>query len=263
MDTDYAACTHLVIVCCHATYVGAPGEEYDEDAWLLQSFQRSDVSVAKPGEHVTFIFHIAAAAQLCRDQEALLVLSGGHTSSPTLSRGRTEAGSYDLVAQALVETGSMIKPAKRPVTEEWATDSYQNLLFSILKFHRMVGRYPSRVTVVTHAFKERRFLELHAKAIKWPCSRLRVLGLNPPFTLEGLEQTQKGEYERAYKLFAADPYGVRAPLADKRIARNWKAEIVEQAFAGVEDVAKRLLGWDGGDDGSVIFPKRLPWQDPS
>ncbi|KAH9829758.1 hypothetical protein Tdes44962_MAKER02235 [Teratosphaeria destructans] len=261
MDTDYLACTHLVIVCCHATYIGARGEEYEEDAWLLQSFQRSDVSVKKPGEHVTFISHIAAAAQLCRDPEALLVYSGGHTSSPALSRGRTEAGSYNLVAQALVEGGGMVEPAKRPIAEEWATDSYQNLLFSILKFHQTVGAFPTRVTVVTHAFKERRFLELHAKAIKWPYSRLRVLGLNPPFTLEELEQTQWGEYERAYKLFAADPYGVRAPLADKRAARNWKAESVEQGFAGVEDVVKRLLGWDGGDGGAAIFPERLPWQD--
>ena len=42
--------------------------------------------------------------------------------------------------------------------EELATDSYQNLLFSILKHKIATGVYPYHITIVTHEFKRRRFL---------------------------------------------------------------------------------------------------------
>jgi len=46
---------------------------------------------------------------------------------------------------------------ERWAVEEDATDSYQNLLFSIVKFKHITGRYPAKIVVVTHAFKQERF----------------------------------------------------------------------------------------------------------
>ncbi|KAK5120642.1 hypothetical protein LTR85_006000 [Meristemomyces frigidus] len=246
----------LVVVCCHAICEDA-SHAAEESSWRLQPFQRSNEETGKPGEHETFIHHILAAMLSSAPRSSTLVMfSGGRTTNSIWS----EAESYQQVLQKLnVSVGGGKRSEQRTAVEELATDSYQNLLFSILKFRKLVGRYPQTVTVITHAFKERRFLELHATAVKWPLSKLRVQGINPPFTLEELEQTQKGESERAHKLFAEDPYGVRSPLTDKRKARNWLPHMAEGL--AVEKEVAELLQWDGGRSGSEIFPGKLPWEE--
>lgn len=249
-------CTELVIVCCHAICDDA-SRATEENSWRMQPFQRSDAKTNKAGEHETFILHILAAISThVHRPSSLVMFSGGHTTNSPLS----EAQSYQQVLENLQPSLFGQTPSKQETAlEEYATDSYQNLLFSILRFRKLVGRYPEAVTVITHAFKERRFLELHAAAIKWPRSRLRVQGINPPFTLEELEDTQKGEHERAYKMFADDSYGVLSPLADKRKARNWDPKAAE--YLAVEDEVARLLAWTGGESGGEVFPGRLPWEE--
>lgn len=44
----------------------------------------------------------------------------------------------------------------RAVTEEFAMDSYQNLLFAFARFHEVTGRWPAKVTVVGYGMKRRR-----------------------------------------------------------------------------------------------------------
>ncbi|KAK3113212.1 hypothetical protein LTR53_009725 [Teratosphaeriaceae sp. CCFEE 6253] len=211
-----------------------------EENWLLQVFQCADTSIHKPSEVMTFVDHIIAGCSHAQDPSTLLVFSGGRTTAST----RSEADGYLAVLETLIKCGRVPHPGLKHSGEHRATDSYQNLLFSIMRFRDMVGWYPDSVTVITHAFKERRFLELHAPAIKWPSSRIRVQGMNPPFTLSELDQTQRLEYERAYKLFEADPYGDRAPLSEKRVARNWDPELADAG--GNEEPVKRLLAWEGG-----------------
>ncbi|KAK1070853.1 hypothetical protein LTR12_017398 [Friedmanniomyces endolithicus] len=255
-EGDYAACTKLVVVCCHAAYTGDGTDFLEEEQWLLQPFQRSDFPTRKPSETGTFLTHISTGALLClSDSDDMLMFSGGHT----LTSQRSEAGGYNRIFHALVQNKLVPAPAFPPIEEEHATDSYQNLLFSILRFQDLVGRYPEDIIVVTHAFKERRFLELHAPAIKWPPGRIRVQGVNPPCTLEELQQTQRMESERAYEPFPRDAYGVRSPLANKRKARNW-----DPAIAGslaVDASMKQLLEWDGGESGRERFPGRLRWEE--
>ena len=256
--------THLILVCCHATYIG--GKPYDETSWVLQPFQQSDQATGKSGEHHTFISHIEAGAALLRhDPDSVLMFSGGKTQD--LLR-RTEAESYSQVFikmhmwQRIEDYGSDVDKARmlRTIRERHATDSYQNLLFSIAKFRKLAGQYPKTITVITHAFKERRFLELHAKAIKWPTNRIRVLGINPPFTQSELRETERGEQERGFGAFQQDMFGVRSPLADKRKARNWDPAVLWSVGEGLEDNVKDLLVWDGGKTGHEIFPGKLPWE---
>jgi uncharacterized SAM-binding protein YcdF (DUF218 family) len=162
----------LAIVCCHAIYEGS--DPTHETNWRLQIFQRS--AGLKPGEHLTFLHHIQAAVYL-RESQAVdtVVFSGGRTnpSCPDLS----EAQSY-LHALEYKQEGTI----DALLLEEHATDSYQNLLFSILAFKKHHGYYPREIILITHTFKEQRFLNLHAKSIRWPSDRIRVLGINPPFT---------------------------------------------------------------------------------
>jgi hypothetical protein len=163
----------LAIVCCHAIYEGLDPSQ--EESWRLQSFQRS--AGLKPGEHLTFLQHIQVAMHLKESKSVdTVVFSGGRTNPdlPELSE-----------AQSYLDALKHWKPANAIdgiVLEEQATDSYQNLLFSIFAFRRCHGYYPTQIIVITHSFKEQRFLSLHAKAIRWPSDRIRVLGINPPFT---------------------------------------------------------------------------------
>lgn len=258
-SSDISKLDELVIVCCHGIYMGAGGD-LDENQWILQSFSRSDPSMNKPGEHETFTAHIVSAAMAVHSNPcALLVFSGGKTTN----HPRSEAESYGVILKHIVDTNAALFPAGvRYALETYATDSYQNLLFSIIRFRQLTGIYPKNITVVTHAFKERRFLELHAPAIKWPSHRIRVQGINPPFTLDELNFTQRGEHERAYLAFSGDPYGVRTPLISKRLARNWNADKAH-VFLGfrLESEVMGLLTWQGGVSGWETFPRRLPWED--
>ena len=61
---------------------------------------------------------------------------------------------------------------ERVVSEEFARDSYENVLFSLCRFHEITGRYPEKVTVIGFGFKEKRFMELHRKAVRFPRERL-------------------------------------------------------------------------------------------
>lgn len=104
-----------------------------------------------------------------------MVFSGGRTNPEVADL--SEAQSYFNALEHVKKDAS-----DGILLEECATDSYQNLLFSILLFRQRYSYYPSDIIVITHAFKEHRFLHLHAKAIRWPFDRIRVLGINPPFT---------------------------------------------------------------------------------
>ncbi|KAK3628772.1 hypothetical protein LTR22_022215 [Elasticomyces elasticus] len=254
--TQRTSCQDLVVVCCHATYTGSSSDDIKDEAnWILQPFQRRDAEARKPSEVNTFVKHILVGASLGRELSALLVFSGGRTAIDDQS----EAQGYFQVYQSLIQSGQLREVAHPCSLDDYATDSYQNLLFSILRYRQHMGRYPEYVTVVTHAFKERRFLELHAKAIKWPSSRIRVQGFNPPFTLQELEQTQQLEHERAHELFVNDPYGSRPPLSEKRRARKWNFAVIDKLTADAS--VKRLLAWEGGKSGHEVFPGRLPWEE--
>jgi hypothetical protein len=252
--------THLVLVCCHATFRG--GNPDDETSWILQDFQRSNTAKGKVGEHYTFMQHIAAGISiLAKDPRALLLFSGGKTQTQV---DTTEAESYLRVCSVMNEWDHNAPDdshlAARCGIETHATDSMQNLLFSLIRFKQLTGAYPAQATVITHAFKELRFLELHGPAIRYPGDRLRVFGINPPMTLAELRDVQNGERKRGYDPFLHDPYGAGGLLGDKRITRGWNSGAIEWIADGLGDGMKRLLEWKGGASGQETFNERLPWE---
>jgi len=116
----------------------------------------------------------------------------------------------------------------RATTEEFARDSFENLLFGICRFHECVGRYPQNIKIVSWAFKEERF-ESHRRAIDFPKSRFIFKGVNNPADLVA---AMKGERKNAIEPFEREPYGTQeAPvpkdpcdktvyLGEKRKERN-------------------------------------------
>lgn len=63
-------------------------------------------------------------------------------------------------------------------TEDDALDSFENLLFSIARFHEYTGHYPFKITVVGFEIKRRRFTELHRAALRWPEDRFHYIGID-------------------------------------------------------------------------------------
>lgn len=59
----------LIIVCCHAIWLGGPSNGHDEAEWAVESFQS--------GETPTFIEHIKTGLKVSSEEpNSLLVFSG-------------------------------------------------------------------------------------------------------------------------------------------------------------------------------------------
>ena len=68
---------------------------------------------------------------------------------------------------------------ERSTTENYALDSFQNLLFSIARFHEFTGHFPSAITIVGYEFKRPRFTDLHREALRWPIDKFNYVGVDP------------------------------------------------------------------------------------
>lgn len=153
--------------------------------------------------------------------------------------------------QGILTTTDSYYNKKHILLEEEATDSFQNLLFSILLFRQTTGKYPKHIRVITHAFKARRFLELHAPTIKWPESRIQVQGIDPVMTKDAQTATLLGEEKSGYNAWEEDPLGTGDLLGGKRQVRGWNASTGSKHFKDLEDSVKELFQGTVSD--------QLPW----
>jgi hypothetical protein len=197
---------NLVLVAGHAVYIGPDFLNPEQDRnWILQDFQR--------GEPPFYIEHIRSGVDIAgRDKTSLLVYSGGQTRRE--AGPRSEAQSYWNLAEHF-QWWSQPEVAGRATTEEFARDSFENLLFAICRFKECAGQYPDLIHVVSWAFKEERF-GLHREALRFPQARFRFHGVNQPADLTG---AQRGE-AKAIAAFRRDLYGTGEDLARKRDERN-------------------------------------------
>lgn len=250
----------LLILCCHATFRAHLGQSpFDEKVWSLKPYQIGDYD--RPSEHTTFITHIKAAIDsYFHDDSQVLVISGGKTTDDELS----ESESYYAVIDTLgllpddSDTGLVVH-------ENHSTDSYQNLLFSLIEYYKLAESWPSRITLITHAFKFDRFVENHAAAIHWPVDRISVMGLNAPMSKTDMDTVQDAE-RHTRDAFAKDPYGVQPFLMEKKRSRHWDEACIDELLAGIKDARvvgqlRELLVWRGGKDGTELFPGVTPWND--
>ncbi|CAD0112668.1 unnamed protein product, partial [Aureobasidium uvarum] len=220
---------------------------YEESSWLLKPFQRSDPTVGKPGEHETFLLHIQAGVNALRRKGTILLFSGAKTERDAPF---SEADSYRNVLMQCFGDSNVVQQAMadgRILCEDAATDSYQNLLFSLLEYYEVKGEWPQMVTVITHSFKEARFL----------VRDIRVQGINPPFPISELRDVKRLE-KQTLDLFKADPHGAHDPLSSKRSARQWSTHV--DVLSNISDTFVRhsiqeLLECRERD----IFRKPLPW----
>jgi hypothetical protein len=138
--------------------------------------------------------------------------------------------------------------------EEYARDSYENLLFSLCRFKEFVGSYPTKVTVVGFDFKGQRFRDLHRRAIGFPASNFTYVGLRPQHPKFSHTRAAEGE-QTAINNFRKDMYGCLNPdLYTKRSIRDPFMRTVPYELACPE--LKPLLEWRGPEQ---IDPDLLPW----
>lgn len=162
----------------------------------------------------------------------------------------------------------------RILTERRALDSYHNVLFSLLLFWRTQSRrWPSRLTVVSHAFKRRRLVDLHCGAgLLFPLDRVAFVGIDPPADVLGVNGAAavgvvQGGVTRAEEEWAADPQGVGAALAGKRRRRNpwavdqrlFEGDAEAQAASGLEVVQSEAGGEGVGE--MIKEGSARPWAD--
>ncbi|KAL0097316.1 hypothetical protein J3Q64DRAFT_1693730 [Phycomyces blakesleeanus] len=208
---------HAIIVAGHAIYSGPPdfNSVTQDDYWILESFQKN-------GQVPTFIQHIdrgLVAAE--KDPESLLIFTGGQTRP--LAGPRSEAQSYWEIAEILSTKNINFTQQNlmdRVVTEEFARDSQENLLFSLCRFSEITGQYPSRVTVIGFEFKRKRFLDIHRASVRYPIERFEYIGIDPPYNPGGVSEWITGEELNSYGPFQNDIYGCRDGLRQKKLDRN-------------------------------------------
>ena len=105
---------------------------------------------------------------------------------------------------------------ERAYLEDFARDSFENLLFGICRHREIVGRLPEQVTLVSWKFKRARFENLHREAIGWPRERFRYVGANDP---EEIQQAETSEAQSCAK-YREDPYSLGEEFRAKKQARN-------------------------------------------
>lgn len=187
----------------------------------------------------------------------ILIFSGGATKQSLTSLSEARSYYHAALAQELSQghigggRAHQLYRKGRILLEEYATDSLQNLILSILLFRQTIGRYPKNIRIITHAFKSRRFLELHAPAIYWPKDRIQVQGIDPVMSSAEIESTLQGEEKSGYAPWAQDPLGTGEVLNGKRKQRGWNYEQASDLTQGLEESVKNLLDSEASDE--------LPW----
>ncbi|CAG8435840.1 13395_t:CDS:2 [Rhizophagus irregularis] len=240
---------NLIIVTGHAIYLGGSNnheignDEENEENWILEDYQKGN------GQVKAFINHVKKGIELVKENdESLLIFSGGQTRP---SAGpRSEAQSYYILAQSLnLNLSSTINSTTslntRIITEEYARDSYENLLFSICRFNEYTNSYPRNITVIGFQFKKKRFSELHRFALKFPLDRFNYIGIDPDNT------SPLGRF------VGEDLYGCHGKLLDKKLTRNPYRRSHPYQISCPE--LSPLLNYCP-EDRIQLYPDTLPWE---
>jgi hypothetical protein len=237
---------HLILLPGHAAlHVDKLAKaDFSDDAWYLLSYQKNK------GYPKIITSHILKSIDLAtQDPNSAIIFSGGETRHDV--GPLSEAASYYFLAEY---KGWISKEMTNHIyLEEYARDSFENLMFSICRFYEVTNNYPEKITVVGFDFKESRYSQLHRKAIHYPESSFTYIGLHAGEPFDQV-QAEHGEKE-AFEEFSKDFYGCNdRVLHEKRIKRNPFHRSIPYELSCPD--MKTLLEWCGPD---LIDSKFVPW----
>ncbi len=203
----YGTLARLIVVPGHAVYAGqASSDTLLDEKWVGRFGYSNESSLYVEQAR-------AGVIRAGRDEEALLVFSGGQTRRE--AGPRSEAVSYvDAVEQN--DWFGYPNVAKRTTVEEFARDSFENLEFSILLFTHLTQREPTKVEVCGFGFKQKRFT-FHAMILG--ITDFQYVSVNDPPN-DVLQSIALPSEERTLKLFRANPRGDTGELLSKRLERD-------------------------------------------
>jgi len=212
-DLTLSQMTDLVIVAGHAVYSHHSYRECtDPRHWKLMEHQKRENHLS------AFLKHIAVGIDLvANNPNALLMFSGGSTRSEVgpFSEGSTYWKVAENCDYGPFERFQNIKG--RAFTEDYAMDSFQNIMFSICRFYEVTGRYPSSITAISWSYKKTRFEKLHRRALMYPEGQFRFLGVDGEVNITN----SAWEFEKmAIERFKEDMFGCYLKLKETRIGRN-------------------------------------------
>jgi len=136
----------------------------------------------------------------------------------------------------------------RILLDEQALDSFSNVIYSMLSFWRRTSQWPTKISLVTHEFKRKRFLTHHVPTLGIPRECVDYVGINPEYmdasheTYAAVrsEEVRRGEAEKGLKAWEEDEWGRGEVLRGKRCGRNyWAAG--QLLFTSQEERAKSAL----------------------
>lgn len=218
--------THLIIVPCHGIWkgdipdngfsIGNTSSGDDHNQWLLAPFQ------LEGKDHLCFKDHILKGFQLLTtDPNSILMPSGGQTKADIqLSESQSYLNLLNLVMGSATDSYK-----SRIILENYARDSFENVIYLICRFYEVTGCYPQNITIIGFEFKRSRFLKYHLEqALNYPLDLVEYIG-NCPTPPQEIHQAyfkelDNSEYQFAVKLFQQDWYGIKDPLLKKRVGRN-------------------------------------------
>jgi hypothetical protein len=182
---------------------------------------------------------------------------------------------------------------QRIFVDRYATDSYQNVLLSLVQWPLFVRQvlsrptsklpslkqstcgggggcgempmpsWPIKLTIVSHEFKRARFLELHLPAIAWNREETVFVGIDPPFDKTRMAEIEEGDRLRGYGAWKADLYGVGEGPRGKRVKRGWDGDVFRREVleslgrvgvsVSVREELERVVFWGGGGDRRLLM----------
>ncbi|KAG7699944.1 hypothetical protein KL930_000631 [Ogataea haglerorum] len=263
--------TTLILLPCHSVFIAAEstsgsqiqlkpqedGPGFNQNDWILAPFQY------EANDHLSFVEHIHKAFDLLNaNPDARLVISGGFTKE---GLNISESDSYLQVARL---RGLITEQNKdRIYLDEYARDSYENLLLAIALFRKKTGRFPRRTQIVGFQFKRYRFLELHAKVLK--LKHVEYFGIGPSYPSAAALHIPEHEWETKCKryfddlqfsekrfatdLFEQDWFGcIGSKLYDKKVSRDPLKRGLGRDFYSqdLEPILNAFLGFD-----QLTFPE--------
>ncbi|SCV71690.1 BQ2448_3278 [Microbotryum intermedium] len=247
LPTSRAPLKHLVIIPGHAIWLGSNASRaaLDQD-WILEPFQKN-------GDVRAYLKHIAKGAEIAgKDPDALLIYSGGVTRhGATIS----EATSYARLAEAgnvyekYMKSSEENMPFDRVTTEDYALDSFQNLLFSIARFKEYVG---SSFTTIGYGMKRKRYQDVHRAALRWPQTAFKYIGIDNDHDVEA---DYRGERQGGLEPFIKDSYACKGVLLAKRRKRNPYRRF-HPYHSSVPELAPLF---EYCPRGNALYSGRLPW----
>eukprot|EP01066_Platyproteum_vivax_P012256 Platyproteum_vivax@DN5573_c0_g1_i2.p1 len=156
---------NLILVAGHSTLLinnlinSTKVDITDANNWYFLSWQ-------KRNELEYWLNHIETALKMAaEDDRSIVIFSGGksRTSEAMKALPVSEGQAYRFASSMLIKDKLSTDPISaqldwnhvedRLFTEDFARDTFENLLFSLCRFRQLTGHYPKRLSVVTYFHK--------------------------------------------------------------------------------------------------------------